>query len=130
MAMIYAVNTASQVLAAGDAINFGSVARREGCVYSVEGGSISARRKPGPHIITTNLTILAGGAGIGTIQLYRDGVPIPGAKTSFTAANGATYSVGIADVVSRLSCCGEAVFSAALLGIAGTINNATITVRA
>lgn len=130
MAMIYAVNPASQVLAAGDTISFGGVARREGSVYSVDGGSITVRRKPGLHDISANFTVLAGGTGIGTITLYKDGVMIPGAKTSFTAANASTYSISIADVVTRMSCCGEGVISAVLTGIPGTVSNATMTVRA
>lgn len=81
--IVYAANTNTQVVEAGNVINFGNVVRKYGCNCNLSVGNVEVRGS-GYYDVDTNFT-LASTAGTVTITLYKDGVAIPGATASFTA---------------------------------------------
>lgn len=130
MATIYAVNLSEQTLADGDQINFGSIVRRCGCGYDLAAGSVVTRRLIGLHDISVNVIFEATSAGVATLQLYKDGVAIPGARAALTILSGVVASLSVADAITRVSCgCEESVITAVLSGISADVTSAAITVR-
>lgn len=84
---IYTVNATSQLNAANAQVPFGSVVRRFGSNCQLDGGSIILDG-PGYYDVSISLSTAPTAAGEITAQLYKDGVAIPGANATVTAAAG------------------------------------------
>lgn len=125
--VLYAANTNPQtVVAAGSVINFGSIIRRYGCNCNLSGSNATVEGT-GYYAVDTNVTFTGAAASTVVVQLYKDGVAIPGAvATSSIAANG-IGSVTIPTIV-RERCCVESTITAMISGLAGTVTNASIRV--
>lgn len=83
--LIYTVNSAENVLAIGDTIPLGSVIRRYGCDIILNGNAISLGDS-GYYDVNASVTLVATAAGPVTVTLYQDGVAVPGATATVTAA--------------------------------------------
>lgn len=130
MATIYAVNVLNQTLADGDTINFGEVVRKSGNGYSLSAGNILVHGLTGLHDISTNVVFTSTSAGTATLQLYKDGVAIPGARSELAVLSGVVATLNIADAIAKVACaCEEAVITAVLSGVGADISSASITVR-
>ena len=128
-AALYACNTSTQTSDAGvsTTLSFGTPVRRYGQLINISSGNVSLQ-STGYFDVDTNFTLSAG-AGLVTIQLYKDGVAIPGASAQITAAAGPKYSVSIPCLV-RNKCCCESVITAVITSVgAGTVTNAAIEVK-
>lgn len=126
-AALYAANTNPQtVVATGSVVNFGSIIRRYGCNCSVSGGNATVEGL-GYYAVDANVTFSGTAASTVVVQLYKDGVVIPGAvATVIIGANG-IGSVAIPTIV-RERCCVESTITANISGLAGTVTNAAIRV--
>lgn len=122
--MVYAVNTDSQSVAVGNAISFGSTVRHLGSNCNVVGGKLLIEGT-GFYGIDTNITFSASAAGTATINLYKDGVMIPGATASVTTIGDDVYSISIPAVI-RQKCCCESSITAILTGVAATVASASV----
>ena len=124
---LYAVNSTAQIVPVDGTINFGSIVRRFGQYTNISGGNIIFSGS-GYYEVDANFTVAASAAGTVTIQLFKDGVEIPGAIASMAAANGATVSLTI-PVMVRQTCCCESTITAKLTGVGGTFSNAAVVVK-
>ena len=122
---IYAANTATQSISDGGTINFGSAVRRYGSACNVEGGNLTLNGA-GYYDISVNVTIAGTAAGTAVVQLYKDGVIIPGASASLTTAADTTYSASVSTII-RKSCCCESSITAVVSGVAVSVTSASIT---
>lgn len=124
-ALIYAANTNSQSLANGAVINFGTPVRRFGNNLYMAGGNVEARGE-GYYSGIANLSFAAT-AGTATVQVFKDGVAIPGAKATITIEAATNYQVAI-PFVARQRCCNESTITVTISGVAPTVTNAAIEV--
>ena len=126
-AVLYAANTNPQtVVAAGSVVNFGSIVRRYGCNCNLSGGNAIVEGI-GYYAVDANVTFGGTTASTVVVQLYNDGVAIPGATATVVIGNNGTGSVTIPTVV-RQRCCVESTITANITGLAGTVSNASIRV--
>lgn len=125
--LLYAANTIAQTLTAGQYIGFGVPVRRYGRNIQMSGGNVTIDGE-GYYPIIANVTGIAAAAGIVSVQLYENGVPIPGAIASATVAADDTFAVAIPTAV-RIKCCEEKVVTAQLLTVGAEITNASILVE-
>ena len=127
-ALLYAANTSSQVLTAGQNINFGLPVRRYGKNIQISGGNNITINGEGYYPIDANVTFQAGANGTAVLQVYENGVAIPGATASIQTAANTVYSLEVPTVV-RIRCCEEKVITAAITGIGTTTTNAAIRIE-
>lgn len=120
-AILYAANTNAQT----GTVNFGSIIRRYGQNISLSGGN-PVLRGAGYYRIDTNFTIVGTAAGVATVTLYKDGLPITGATVTLTVAADEQYAVSIPAIVREV-CCNESTITAVLTN--ATVNNASIVVE-
>lgn len=125
--ILYAANTSDQAFVAGGSIvNFGSLVRRYGCNLGMSGGNVTINGQ-GYYNVDVNLTFTAA-AGTVSVQLFKDGVAVPGATASRSTAADIVYSLTIPAIV-RENCCCESALTVAISGAAGNVSNAAIVVE-
>lgn len=124
--ILYAASTISQSLANGGTVNFGNIVRLSGNDIGISGGNIIIHNT-GYYRIIADIAFTAAAAGTAVIQLYENGVAIPGATATITTAVDTTYSVSIPAAIRNKCCCDKTV-SATITGVAVTILNSAITV--
>lgn len=97
---IYTVNNTKQTIGSAGQIPFGSIVRRFGKnVQKLDGGSIVLCGS-GYYDVEIQANLAPTVAGDISIQLYQDGVPVPGAVVIGTVANANDYvSLGISCLV-------------------------------
>lgn len=84
-ALIYTVNQGAVAVAVGGTIPLGSINRRFGCGLNLNGDGITVDAN-GYYDVSAAVTVQATAAGVVTVNMLRDGVLIPGATASATAA--------------------------------------------
>lgn len=124
---IYTVNSNVTAVAAGGVIPVGSIVRRFGCNIDVSGQGIITK---GNGYYKTNATVSFEGtaAGTATIQLYKDGVAVPGALATRTTADGTVYDVTLIAITRNMDC-NASVLTVVVSGVAVDVNNLAITVE-
>lgn len=125
--ILYAANLNNQdFVAAGTIINFGNIIRRYGCNLNLSGGNVTIDGA-GYYDTDINVTFTAA-AGTVSIQIYKDGVAVPGAEATLTTAATTNYSLTIPAMI-RENCCCESIITVVISGAVGTVSNATIKVE-
>ena len=126
-AVLYAANTNTQtVVAAGSVVNFGSIVRRYGSNCYLTGGN-AAVEGTGYYAVDANVSFTGAAASTVLVQLYEDGVAIPGANATVLIGANGVGSVTIPTIV-RQRCCVESIITANISGLAGTVTNASVRV--
>lgn len=125
-ALYLANSNAQPYVVTGTTVNFGSVVRKYGCNAYVSGGN-PVVDGIGYYAITANLNFTGTSSGNVTVQLYKDGVAIPGAVGIVTVASGIAESVTIPAII-RQHCCCESTITAVISGTTGSVDNAAIEV--
>ena len=124
---IYAVNTnAGTAIPAGGTYPITRVIRRYGCDIASDGVGISCNSK-GYYKVAAVATLVATDAGVITASLYENGVAVPGASSSVTAAAGDTIVLPI-DAIVSVNCCGTPATLTIVVSGAGTSVNAEMSV--
>ena len=124
--VLYAANSSTQSVSTGSVVNFGSIVRRYGRNCDLQNGTAIVRGE-GYYSVDCNFTFATAAAGTVLVTLYKNGLAIPGATTSFsTTANAETNSVTI-PAMFRHGCCAETSITAVVTGTA-TLNSASIRV--
>ena len=104
---IYTVNTASPVITTANSqfatIPFGSVIRRFGRCLGLDGNSIVACGS-GYFDCQATVTLTPTAAGPVTVQLFKDGNPVPGAFATITGAASSPTSLSLAALVRNCGC--------------------------
>ena len=82
---IYVANTGSQVVPVDGTINLGGVVRRFGCGIQLSGSNITIS-EAGYYDVSVSITAAPTAADTVTATLLNNGVAVPGATSSATAA--------------------------------------------
>lgn len=102
---IYVVNNSTQDVAVDGAINPGSVIRRYGPNMTVSGNAIQFDGL-GYYDINSSITLSAIAAGDITVTMFNNGIVVPGATASQTAAAaGDIINLSISALVRETGCC-------------------------
>lgn len=86
---IYTANTTSAALGANSLLPLGNIVRRFGCALDLNGNGINIAEQ-GYYDVKASVTYTPTDAGVLTVQLMADGVAVPGAVASVTAAAATT----------------------------------------
>jgi len=125
---LYGANTASQsIVAAGTVINFDAIVRRFGCGLGLSGGNVTIKGS-GYYDLDVNLSILPTAAGVATIQIFKDGVAIPGAQAVVNLVASESAAVTIPAIIRELCDC-EDTITVQVSGADGSVTNAAIVVE-
>lgn len=123
---IYTVN-AGATANAGGAIPLGSIIRRFGCNINLNGNGIIINGA-GYYDFDIVLTVLPAAAGAITATLMRDGVAVPGATATATAAAiGDAVTLPITAMVREFGNAPAGTFTV-VLSAAATVSNIAVTV--
>lgn len=126
--LMQTVNASAQTVAVNGIIAPGSVTRRFGCNIRIDGNAQHLSGE-GYYALTGIVTVEPTAAGLVTVALFEDGVQIPGAIASATAAAGDTITLPLV-ATTRLSCCkSSAQITAVLLEGAGTVTNYALRIE-
>lgn len=126
---IYTALTTPSVVAAGGTIPIGTLARRYGRCLGVEGNGI-AIVDSGYYDVDVSITVLPTEAGAITATLQKDGVPVPGATATGTAAAaGNAVNLSISSLIRQFGCCSGQSVLTVVLSAAGTVNNMAVVVE-
>ena len=114
---LYAAMQTPTAVAVDGVIPLGSLIRRYGCDVALNGNAV-------------NIT----GAGYYdaetvTVTLYKDGVAVPGATASATAAANGTVDLSIPALVRQVCCAEGSALTLVLAGAAATVNNVALRVQ-
>lgn len=124
--VLYASNNIEQTIAVGGTtINFGSAVRKFGCCLELSGGNPLIKNS-GYYSVDANINLATTSAGDVTIQLYKDGMPLTGAKAVFTADTGTNYQVTIPTLIKQGCGCMEGIITAVISGVTGTITSSIL----
>lgn len=129
--LIYVVNTSTQEVALNGVINPGTIIRRFGQNLNLSGNGIQISGT-GYYEIEGNFTLAPTAAGEVTITAYLNGVEIPGAVATETAAAGGDFiNLSILAIVREgCPCCdGLRTLTFVLSDTASSITNSSIVVE-
>lgn len=125
-ALLLAANTNMQTLEDRQIINFGTPVRRYGRNINMSGGNVTANGE-GYYLVDATVTGTSVVGGIATLQLYANGVPIPGANASETITAAETFALTV-PTGFRIKCCEEVTITANILNVDTVLSNAAIRV--
>lgn len=123
---IYTVNNSIPTLAANALIPFGSIVRRFGPALDLNGNGIFAE---GSGYFDVYVTITATPTAVGpvTIQLYQDGVAVPGAlKTVYAATANQPIGLDIHALIRNVGCYANSMLAVGISAEAAIDNFATV----
>ena len=125
---IYVANTGSQVVPVDGTINLGGVVRRFGCGIQLSGNNITIS-EPGYYDVSVSITAAPTAADTVTATLLNNGVAVPGATSSATAAAaGDPVPLSFESVVRVFCGATTGSLSIVLTGGAATITNVAVVV--
>ena len=132
---IYVANVNTQAVAAGGAINLGTIIRRFGnnacCVpaLNLSGGNVVVNQ-PGYYDVTANVTVEPTAEGPVTVAVYQDGVEVHGAVATNTAGIASAATSVCIPASIRLYCgTASSTISLVLVAGAGNVTNAALLVE-
>lgn len=125
---LYTVNPSDQAVAIDGVINPGAIIRRFGNNCSLEGGSIILNGV-GYYDVSAEFVIEGTAAGIVTVTLYRDGVPVQGATAEATTASGGILTLGINAILRETCCKSRSNLAFVVGGVAANVTNTAIVVE-
>ena len=109
-------------------IPLGSLIRRYGCDVTLNGNAVNITGA-GYYDVDASVTVSPAAAGTVTITLYKDGVAVPGATASETAAANGTVDLNIPALVRQVCCAAGSALTLVLTGAAATVNNVALRVQ-
>jgi hypothetical protein len=109
-------------------IPLGSLIRRYGCDVALNGNAVNITGA-GYYDVDASVTVTPIAAGTVTITLYKDGVAVPGATASETAAANGTVDLSIPALVRQVCCAAGSALTLVLTGVAATVNNVALRVQ-
>lgn len=127
---IYVVNATQQLnVPVNTPLNLGSVQRRFGCDFELSGTDLKIFN-PGYYEINVNADVAPGQVGDVSLILYKDNVPVLGAKATETAAAANDILNLSFHVVVRegCRCCdGPSIYTLEVVGVDEGVTTATVT---
>ena len=126
---LYAANTGAQAVAVGGAINPGGIVHRFGSCVALNGNAINIM-DAGYYDVDVSVTAAPTAAGTVIITLFKDGVAVPGATSSATAAAaGNPVNLSFSALVRQCCGCAGSSLSVLLSGAAATVTNIGVVVE-
>ena len=126
---MYTANTGAQVVGVGGTIAPGGIIRRFGCGVDLNGTAINVT-EAGYYSVSASITAEPTAAGTVTATLFNNGVEVPGATASATAAAAGDPVNMAIEAVVRIPCGGNAgSLSFVLEDAAATITNIAVVVE-
>lgn len=129
---LYAAMQTPTSVAVGGVIPLGSLIRRYGCDLSLNGSAVNiagGQQAAGYYDVDASITATSTAAGTITATLYKDGVAVPGASASATAAANGTVDLSIPALVRQVCCAAGSALTLVLTGAAATVNNVALRVQ-
>lgn len=129
---LYAAMQTPTSVAVGGVIPLGSLIRRYGCDVSLNGNAVNiagGQQAAGYYDVDASITVTPAEAGTITATLYKDGVAVPGASASATAAANGTVDLSIPALVRQVCCAAGSALTLVLTGVAATVNNVALRVQ-
>lgn len=129
---LVATSTNTQTVPVNGLIEFDTNRINCGCgICHVAGSNSITIKCPGTYLVAFNIDAVAAAAGAVVIELLNNGVAVPGAEASFTAAENDTTHVAFTTLIHVNKSC-ECVCNNANLQVTSnseiTVNNANIVV--
>ena len=126
---LYAAMQRPSAVAVGGVIPLGSLIRRYGCDVSLNGNAVNITGA-GYYDVDASLTVAPAAVGTVTVTLYKDGVAVPGATASATAAaaNDA-LELSITALVRQVCCAAGSALTLVLTGAAASVENVALRVQ-
>ena len=129
---LYAAMQTPTAVAVGGVIPLGSLIRRYGCDVSLNGNAVNitgGNQSAGYYDVDASLTVAPAAVGTVTVTLYKDGVAVPGATASATAAaaNDA-LDLNITALVRQVCCAAGSALTLVLTGAAASVDNVALRV--
>lgn len=109
-------------------IPLGSIIRRYGCDANLNGNAVNITNA-GYYDVDVSITVAPTAAGTVTATLVKDGVAIPGATASASAAAGAPTVLSFPALVRQACCASGSALTLVLSGAAATVNNVALRVQ-
>ena len=109
-------------------IPLGSLIRRYGCDVALNGNAVNITGA-GYYDVDASVTVSPAAAGAVTVTLYKDGVAVPGATASETAAANGTVDLNIPALVRQVCCAAGSALTLVLTGVAATVDNVALRVQ-
>jgi len=125
---LYAAMQTPTAVAVDGVIPLGSLIRRYGCDVALNGNAVNITGA-GYYDVDASITVAPTAAGTVTVTLYKDGVAIPGATASETAAANGTVDLSIPALVRQVCCEAGSALTLVLTGAAATVNNVALRVQ-
>ena len=130
---LYAAMQTPTAVAVGGVIPLGSLIRRYGCDVSLNGNAVNitgGNQSAGYYDVDASLTVAPAAVGTVTVTLYKDGVAVPGATASATAAaaNDA-LDLNITALVRQVCCAAGSALTLVLTGAAASVDNVALRVQ-
>ncbi len=125
---LYAAMQTPTAVAVDGVIPLGSLIRRYGCDVALNGNAVNIAGA-GYYDVDASVTVTPTAAGTVTITLYKDGVAVPGATASETAAANGTVDLNIPALVRQACCAAGSALTLVLTGAAATVNNVALRVQ-
>ena len=126
--LIYTALTSPTAVLADGIIPLGALVRRYGCALAVNGNGVNVN-EPGYYDIKVSVTVLPDAAGAIAATVLADGVEIPGATATGTAAAaGDAVNLSIASVLRKCGCeCPQML--TVQLSASGTVDNMALVIE-
>lgn len=125
---LYAAMQTPTAVAIDGVIPLGSLIRRYGCDVALNGNAVNITGA-GYYDVDASVTVTPTAAGTVTITLYKDGVAVPGATASETAAANGTVDLNIPALVRQVCCAAGSALTLVLTGVAATVDNVALRVQ-
>lgn len=125
---LYAAMQTPTAVAVDGVIPLGSLIRRYGCDVALNGNAVNITGA-GYYDVDASVTVTPAAAGTVTITLYKDGVAVPGATASETAAANGTVDLSIPALVRQVCCAAGSALTLVLTGVAATVDNVALRVQ-
>lgn len=124
---IYTVNSNLGAVAIGGVIPVGNIVRRFGCNVDISGNGIETRGS-GYYKTTASISFTGTAAGDATIQLYKDGVAVPGALAIRTAAANTAYTIDLVGMTRNYDN-NNSILTLVLTGVSVNVTNVAMLVE-
>ena len=125
---LYAAMQTPTAVAVDGVIPLGSLIRRYGCDVALNGNAVNITGA-GYYDVDASVTVSPSAAGTVTVTLYKDGVAVPGATASETAAANGTVDLNIPALVRHVCCAAGSALTLVLTGVAATVDNVALRVQ-
>lgn len=130
---LYAAMQTPSAVAVGGVIPLGSLIRRYGCDVSLNGNAVNitgGNQSAGYYDVDASLTVAPAAVGTVTVTLFKDGVAVPGATASATAAAADdALDLNITALVRQVCCAAGSALTLVLTGAAASVENVALRVQ-